>query len=154
MRLSPATRPTLDCDPDGCACSLAPTLGPGNYLQLRQRHPYGTRKWKLDYNRRNHVESYNASVKYHHSRLARGSTRVLGTNKTGILVALLVAANNIEVLISAYEWDPGAPNVPAEEVIWRPSAATTQGSFFHSLIESGGNQTNRHRVTLMTISIG
>ena len=121
MRLSPATRPTLDCDPDGCACSLAPTLGPGDYLQLRQRHPYGTRKWKLDYNRRNHVESYNASVKYHHSRLARGSTRVLGTNKTGILVALLVAANNIEVLISAYEWDPGAPNVPAEEVIWRPS---------------------------------
>ncbi|MGC2976278.1 hypothetical protein ACPUD8_11250 [Brevibacterium sp. FAM 25378] len=133
MRLSPATRPTLDCDPHGCACSIAPTLGPDDHLQIRQRHPYGTQQWKADYNRRNHVESYNASIKFHHSRLARGSTRVLGTNKTGILVALLVAANNIEVLLSAYEWDPGAPNVPAEEVTWRPSSSqiTKRRAFAH-----------------------
>lgn len=121
----PATRPTLKCAPGGCSCGVTRTLGPDDYLNLRQEHAYGTTAWKKDYNRRNHVESYNASLRHHHSRLDRSSTRVLGTVKTGILLAFLIAANNIQVLIDAYEWDPGNPVIPGRDVTWRPSRKRT-----------------------------
>lgn len=110
MRLDPATRPTTRCKPGApCACGVTVTLGPDDYMQTRQRDIYGTTAWKASYGRRSSVESGNAVLKVHHARLQRGSTRVLGTNKTGILLAFIVAAANASLLITRYGYDVGAP---------------------------------------------
>lgn len=115
MRLDPATRPTTQCTPGvPCACGVTVTLGPDDYIQTRQRDLYGTTAWKASYGRRSAVESGNAVLKVHHARLQRGSTRVMGTNKTGILLAFIVAAANVSLLITRYGYDVGAP--PADDV--------------------------------------
>lgn len=110
MRLDPASRPTTRCTPGTpCACGVTVTLGPDDYVQTRQRDLYGTTAWKASFGRRSSVESGNAVLKVHHANLQRGSTRVMGTNKTGILLAFIVAAANVSLLLSRYGYDVGAP---------------------------------------------
>lgn len=49
--------------------------------------------------------------------LQRHSTRVMGTNKTGILVALIVAAANASLLLTRYGCDIGNPPVDIDHPI-------------------------------------
>lgn len=55
------------------------------------------------------MESTNACLKAHHAWLARHSTRVLGTERNGILVALIIAAVNASLLLTRYGYDVGNP---------------------------------------------
>jgi hypothetical protein len=123
MRLNAGNRPTLDCLPEGCACSKTLTLYPEDQLTTRSLSLFGTTAWRRDYGRRSGVESVNASVKWHHSALRRGSIRVKGTLRTGIAAAFIAAANNIRVLLQAYGWDVGKPSCPPEEVLPLPTIA-------------------------------
>lgn len=110
LRLDEATRETTKCTSGvPCGCGVTVTLGPDDYLQTRQRDLYGTTAWKASYGRRSAVESGNAILKVHHANLRRGSTRVMGTNKTGILLAFIVAAVNASLLLTRYGYDVGAP---------------------------------------------
>lgn len=86
------------------------TLGPDDYMQSRQRDLYGTTAWKASYGRRSAVESGNAVLKVHHAQLQRGSTLVMGTNKTGILLAFITAAANVSLMLSRYWYDIGSPS--------------------------------------------
>lgn len=110
LRLDQTRYPTTACiEGEPCSCGTTVTLGPDDLLNLRQRTLYGTTKWKASYGRRSAVESTNACVKYHHARLTRGSTRVLGTERNGILVAFILATVNVALLISRYGYDVGNP---------------------------------------------
>ncbi len=101
LRLPPHNRPTTTCTPGkACACGKTVTLGPGDYLNLRQPHLWGTTAWRLDYARRNNVESGNAALKTHHAQFARGSIRVLGTTKHSLLLAFILGSVNIAILDS------------------------------------------------------
>jgi len=100
------------------------TLGPDDYVQTRQRDLYGTTAWKASYGRRSAVQSGNAFLKVHHARLQRGSTRVMGTNKTGILLAFIVAAANVSLLFSRYGYDVGVPPAVDEHIAPLPSPRT------------------------------
>ncbi|MDN5767664.1 MAG: hypothetical protein L0H96_18315 [Humibacillus sp.] len=126
MRLSAATRPTTSCTPDKpCACGLTVTLGPDDSFGTRQGPLWGTTKWKASYGRRSAVESANACLKIHHGQLQRHSTRVMGTTRTAILLAFIIAATNTSLLISRYHYDIGDP--PADEqqpVASEPNART------------------------------
>lgn len=110
MRLPAHNRPTTSCTPgQRCACGTTITLGPNDYFATRQRLIYGTTEWKASYGRRSAVESANASIKTHHASLRRGSTRVMGTARTGILLAFILAAVNASLLYSRYDYDIGNP---------------------------------------------
>lgn len=121
MRLDPSTRPTTACAPgQPCACGKTVTLGPDDLLQTRQRHLYGTTRWKADYGRRSNAESSNAVLKAHHSGLRRGSTRVFGVGKNAILLAFILGAANISLLLSRYHLDLAEPPTSADPVLPQP----------------------------------
>lgn len=125
MRLDPSTRPTTNCTPGHpCSCGTTVTLGPDDQFQTRQRNLYGTTAWKASYGRRSAVESGNANLKVHHVMLQRHSTRVRGTNKTGILVALIVAAANASLLLTRYGYDIGNPPTDSQPIAPLPSPRT------------------------------
>lgn len=110
MRLDASSRPTTDCARgEPCACGTTVTLGPDDHFGTRQHDLYGTTVWKASYGRRSAVESANANLNTHHAQLQRGSTRVLGTTRTGILLAFILAAVNTSVLHSRYAYDIGSP---------------------------------------------
>ena len=69
-------------------------------MRLRQKHPYGTSKWKAAYNRRPHVESANALIKTHFAAVRRGYSRVFGLAAQALLLAFTLAASNLEYLES------------------------------------------------------
>lgn len=122
MRLDPATRPTTSCtEGEPCACGTTVTLGPDDRFGTRQRLLYGTTAWKASYGRRSAVESANANLKVHHAHLRRGSTRVMGTNRTGILLAFIIAAVNVSVLHSRYDYDAAAPTDGTDPITSKPS---------------------------------
>lgn len=122
MRLDPATRPTTSCtEGEPCACGTTVTLGPEDHFGTRQRPLYGTTAWKASYGRRSAVESANANLKVHHAQLRRGSTRVMGTNRTGILLAFILAAVNVSVLHSRYDYDAAAPTDGTGPIAPKPS---------------------------------
>lgn len=129
LRLDEARYPTTTCvKGEPCSCGTTVTLGPDDLLNLRQRTLYGTTRWKASYGRRSAVESTNACVKYHHARLTRGSTRVLGTERNGILVAFILASVNVALLISRYGYDVGNPPAlePDAEIEPLPQARPTK----------------------------
>lgn len=112
MRLDPATHPTTTCEPGSpCDCHRTVVLGPtrDDFLNLRQRHLYGTKKWRGSYGRRNNVESFNALLHNHYANVGRGSFRVRGTNRTGVLAAFVLAAVNVTTLALRYGYDVGNP---------------------------------------------
>lgn len=70
--------------------------------KLRQDLPFGTREWQKSFGRRNSVESAFASLKkMSGASIARGWTRQVGRVKTGMLLAIAVAAANLSTLL---EW--------------------------------------------------
>ncbi|MCT2006855.1 hypothetical protein M3C74_02300 [Micrococcus lylae] len=112
MRLDPATHPTTTCEPGSpCDCHRTVVLGPtrNDFLNLRQRHLYGTKKWRGAYGRRNNVESFNALLHNHYANVGRGSFRVRGTNRTGVLAAFVLAAVNVTTLAVRYGYDVANP---------------------------------------------
>lgn len=135
MRLSPATRPTTSCAPGGCSCGATPTLGPSDMTRERQATRFGTTAWAQSYGRRSAVESLNASLKVHHGSIGRGSTQVMGTTRTTLLLAFMLAAVNIRILLSSYTFDPGRPHPDDVDVqpVLTPSRAShrTRRPFRH-----------------------
>lgn len=122
MRLDPGIRPTTSCVPgQDCPCGKTVTLGADDELRTRQDHLFGTRKWLADYHRRNNVESANAALKRHASKLARASTRVFGLTKNSILLAFIIGATNIAVLLSRYAVDIAASPPGDRPVLPKPA---------------------------------
>lgn len=112
MRGNSAHSVTTSCSPEGCGCGSTLTLGPDDFITVRQREVYGTTRWRADYGRRSAVESGNAVIRTHHSLLARGSTRVFGTVKNAFLLAFIIGAANIALIASRYAVDIGASPLP------------------------------------------
>lgn len=86
-------RPTTSCKPEGCGCSATVTVPDTFQPNLRQRSPYGSRRWARDYGRRNAVESANSALRTEHG-LKRSYTRVLGLVKTAFLLGFTIFAYN------------------------------------------------------------
>lgn len=128
LRLDVSRYPTTTCAKgEPCDCGTTVTLGPDDLLNLRQRVLYGTTKWKASYGRRSAVESTNACLKVHHARLARHSTRVLGTERNGILVAFIIEAVNASLLLTRYGYDVGNPPTDQpEKIVPLPQARPTK----------------------------
>lgn len=110
LRLRADRNPTTSCEPGAvCGCGATVTLGPGDRFQTRQRHLWGTTKWVASYGRRNAVESANALIHNHYARLIRGSIRVQGTVKNGLLAAIIISTVNMATLDAVYDYDIGDP---------------------------------------------
>ncbi|MCM3555598.1 transposase [Janibacter melonis] len=104
------TIPLSTCEPgEPCACGKTVTLS-AEHSRERQEHAYGTTRWLADYGRRSAVESNNAALKTHHSRLRHGCIRVMGLIKNTLLVGLLVAACNLNVIARHYLDPEDAPS--------------------------------------------
>lgn len=115
MRLA-ETKPLTNCTPgEPCACSLTFTVQARD-VRSKHRQPelYGTENWVKRYGARNLVESFNASLKKHHTKLARHSTRVFGLAKNTIMLGLIIAATNTLILRNRYGYDPAKPETMPE----------------------------------------
>lgn len=121
LRLDPARKITTTCNENVCGCSATVILTLDDELGTRQKFLFGTTLWKASYGRRNAIESANANLKWHHGFWSRRTVRLIGTLRSGIAYAFLIAANNIRVLALAYGWDIGNPSCPPEDVRPRPS---------------------------------
>lgn len=112
MRLSPAKAPRTTCRKgDPCSCGKALTLGAEHGTQMRQEHPFGTRKWAKSYNRRTSVERGNAMVKEHHGTIQRSTVRVIGEIKVALLLAFMVGCANFRCARNQGRGDAPAPDV-------------------------------------------
>lgn len=124
MRWDPR-KPLTNCTPgQPCACAATLTVKADD-KRARHRQPelYGTEKWLKRYGARNLIESFNASLKNHHMRLQRHSTRVFGLAKNTILLGFILAATNMAILLSRYEYDPAKPEtLPAPGTQLEPLA--------------------------------
>lgn len=120
LRLRSDRNPTTSCEPGAvCGCGRTITLGPDDAFQTRQRHLWGTTKWRASYGRRNAVETANALVHTHYGRLVRGSIRVRGTVKNGLLAAIIISTVNIALLSAVYGYDIGNPPPPGTLLVVR-----------------------------------
>lgn len=120
MRLDRSTRTTTRTPGEPCACGTTVTLGPDDYFQTRQRDLSCTTAWKASYGRRSAVESGNAILKVHRGRPHRGSTRVMGTARTGFLLAFIVAAANASLMLTRYGFDVGSPFAGSSSEVLTP----------------------------------
>lgn len=81
---------------DGTVCSQRYVSVDAADLPLDQQHLFGSWEWARSYARRSRVEGFFGSVKNQAcENLNRGSIRVVGLVKTGVLVALAVASANL-----------------------------------------------------------
>ena len=96
MRASPLLPQTNCKRGQKCECGKTITLSSSDVARTRQREPWGTSRWFIDYSRRYAVEAANSIVKYHFLALRRHFTRVFGTAKNAFLVAFAVAAANLQ----------------------------------------------------------
>lgn len=107
----PDSLPLSNCLPEQeCHCGGTITIQKSDSsIKHRQPFEYGTTKWLEAYGPRSIVESINAQLKYHHTNVAHGSTRVFGLIKNTILLGALVAVMNTSVIRSAYGVDLADP---------------------------------------------
>jgi hypothetical protein len=96
----PYTKPgaTPPDDPPPCCTQATITVPNEHNVRIRQKHPYGTTKWKAAYNRRPHVESANSLIKTHFAAVRRGYMHVFGLAAQALLLAFTLAAANLEKL--------------------------------------------------------
>ena len=85
-------------EPPPCCTQATLTVPDEVTVRLRQKHPYGTSRWKPAYNQRPHVESAKALIKTHFASVARGYSRVFGLAAQALLLAFTLAASNLEYL--------------------------------------------------------
>jgi hypothetical protein len=87
----------------GDVCATAYTTFEASEIPLSQRELYGTADWYFSYSRRNRVEGFFGNTKNEAvESLRRGSVRVLGGYKSGLLHLLMMAATNVRF---ARRWD-------------------------------------------------
>lgn len=77
----------------------------------------------------------------HHAELRRGSTRVIGTQRTGILLAFILAAVNASVLLSRYGYDLAAPTDASEPLTPAHTPGDRRGTAAETspVVPNGGN---------------
>lgn len=81
---------------DGTVCSQRYVSVDADQLPLDQPHLFGSWEWAASYARRSRVEGYFGSLKNEATEnIRRGTIRVVGLVKTGMLVALAVASANL-----------------------------------------------------------
>ena len=102
----------------GSVCANAYTTFGATDAPLAQRELYGSKEWYWSYMRRNRVEGFFGNVKNQASEnLSRGSIRVRGGMKTGLLTLMIVAAANLRL---AERWDLRQPR-PTQRKRGRPA---------------------------------
>ena len=102
-------------------------------LPLSQRYLHGSTQWRKSYSRRNEVERLFANAKDQAAEnLRRGSIRVRGIVKMGLLVALSLASVNRRLALSL----PTTPTPSTEAWSWAPAQASSS--------RDGSNRRQRH----------
>jgi hypothetical protein len=98
----PHTKPTVTppSDPPPCCTQATLTVPAEHNVRIRQKHPFGTTKWKHAYNRRPAVETANSLIKTHFATVRRGYTQVFGLEAQALLLAFTLVAANIRLLES------------------------------------------------------
>ena len=104
-------------------------------VPLSQRELFGSREWYESMNRRKAVEGFFGNIKDHaRENFRRGSVRVRGLVKTGLLAAFNVASVNMRM---ANKWDAerGKTHKPAKPRMGRPRkiGVTRHAEVFSSL---------------------
>jgi len=89
-------------------------------VPLAQRELFGSYEWYQSMNRRNAVEGFYGNVKDHaRENFRRGSVRVRGLVKTGLLAAFNVASVNLR-LAAKWATQRGKSHMPARPKMGRP----------------------------------
>lgn len=90
--------PEMSAPMPGTVCTKKFTTFAASELPLSQREQYGSFDWYVSMNRRNRVEGYFGNLKDKaRENLTRGTIRVMGLVKTGLLVALAVTSLNLRL---------------------------------------------------------
>ena len=90
----PAANPPAKARPD-TVCSAKFRTFSAEELPLSQRHIFGSTAWRKSYSRRGEVERHFARTKDHsQENIRRGSIRVMGLAKVGLLIAFSLASIN------------------------------------------------------------
>lgn len=93
--------PTARCVRGGtCACGKTVTVRDTDLERDRQPLPWQSTRWALSFNRRSLIEGLNAQLRYQVRNVNRGYFRVPGLVATTLLMAVTLAAHNIERLRS------------------------------------------------------
>ncbi|MCC2321347.1 transposase [Cellulomonas xiejunii] len=91
--------PTARCVRGGtCACGKTVTVRDTDLERDRQPLPWQSTRWALSFNRRSLIEGLNAQLRYQVRNVNRGYFRVPGLVATTLLMAVTLAAHNIERL--------------------------------------------------------
>jgi hypothetical protein len=90
----PAANPPAKARPD-TVCSSKFRTFTAEELPLSQRHIFGSTAWRKSYSRRGEVERHFARTKDHsQENIRRGSIRVMGLAKVGLLISFSLASIN------------------------------------------------------------
>lgn len=117
----------------GSVCTKKYTTFAAHELPLSQREQYGSFDWYLSMNRRNRVEGFFGNLKDKaRENLNRGTIRVRGIFKTGLLVAIAVASVNMRL---ADKWQSDKAQEPTRKKMGRPrkSGVATYARVFATL---------------------
>lgn len=92
------TRPPMMSPLAGTVCTKKFTTFSAAELPLSQREQYGSFEWYMSMNRRNRVEGFFGNLKDQgRENIRRGTIRVMGLIKTGLLVAMAAASVNLRL---------------------------------------------------------
>ncbi|AEE44188.1 hypothetical protein [Cellulomonas fimi] len=91
--------PTAGCARGGaCACGKTVTVRDTDLERDRQPFAWQSTRWALSFNRRSLIEGLNAQLRYQVRNVNRGYFRIPGLLATTLLMAVTLAAHNIERL--------------------------------------------------------
>ncbi|MGW6128979.1 hypothetical protein ACWFNE_03015 [Cellulomonas sp. NPDC055163] len=92
--------PTTTCA-RGAACGRTVTVADTELERDRQPLPWQSTRWALSFNRRSLVEGLNAQIRYNTRNVNRGFIRMPGLVAHTVLLAITLAAYNIQHL---HDW--------------------------------------------------
>lgn len=94
--------PTATCTRGAaCACGRTVTVADTELERDRQPLPWQSNRWALSFNRRSLIEGLNASIRCNTGNVNRGFIRIAGLVSHTILLAITLAAHNIQRL---HDW--------------------------------------------------